>query len=199
MALHHRQLAIQVGEAGGTLVPWPGEGSRWLLREMHCTSNIVTKPPESFKGDREKRVSRAVVVHEIVPAPVDVLESSGKAVRVRSRANVRSGQGVDEGDVREHMAGSQAEVAVEFPACLGTVGGAGCNLGAPSLTSGGEAQAANEFSQHLRSVIIRLCTRPLSRLQTGPRDNQQTTPENTPERITTATKATRSTTKNETK
>jgi D-aminopeptidase len=52
------------------------------------------------------------------------------------------------------MAGSRAQVAVKVRSCLWAVGRAGCRMGVPSLAAGGEAQAADELSQQLRSVIM---------------------------------------------
>jgi hypothetical protein len=40
-ALHHRQLAMHIGEAGGTLVPWVGEGGvSGCAQELHCTWHV---------------------------------------------------------------------------------------------------------------------------------------------------------------
>jgi hypothetical protein len=61
---------------------------------------------------------------------------------------------VDEGDVREHMFGSQAEFAmtVLVPACLGAVGVGSANREyRPSQLEG---KAVNEILQPLRSVTM---------------------------------------------
>jgi hypothetical protein len=67
-AQHHRQLAIHIGEAGGTLVPWLGERSMGGFAEkLRCTR---TEPLHCFKGDcaERMRISRAVMIHEMVPS-----------------------------------------------------------------------------------------------------------------------------------
>jgi hypothetical protein len=65
----------------------------------------------------------------------------------RSAEHMHEAERVDEGDVREHMAESRAQVAVKVPACLWAVGRAGCKTGVPPLTTGGEAQSADKLSQ----------------------------------------------------
>jgi hypothetical protein len=52
------------------------------------------------------------------------------------------------------MARSLAQVAVEAPACLGADRGVGRKPRVLPLSAGGEAKAANEFSQHFHSVAM---------------------------------------------
>jgi hypothetical protein len=74
-ALHHRQLAVHIGEADGTLVPWLGEiGVGGFAEELHGTEN---ETPQGFKRDCVECISRAVVVGKVVPALVGTLNSSG--------------------------------------------------------------------------------------------------------------------------
>jgi hypothetical protein len=63
---------------------------------------------------------------------------------------------MDERDVAEHVTGAWAQVAMEVPARLAAVGGAGGKPGVPPLAAGGKAQAAEkfEFTQHFSGVIM---------------------------------------------
>jgi hypothetical protein len=79
-AKHHGQLAVQVGEAGGMLVPRLGEsGVGGFAEELPGTG---TEPPQGFKRDCAECISRAVVVGKEVSAHVGIPKSSGVA-RVR--------------------------------------------------------------------------------------------------------------------
>jgi hypothetical protein len=113
-ALHHGQLAVSIGEADGTLVPRLGEtGVGGFAEELHGTG---TEPPQRFKRDRAERISRAVVVGEVVPALVVIPKSSGMARGASSKTNVGSSQGIDERGVRENVARPGAQIAVIVPA-----------------------------------------------------------------------------------
>jgi hypothetical protein len=104
-ALCHRQLAIHIRKAARTLGPWLRESSLGGFAEV--LHGYGAKAPQCFKRDRAERVTRAVVVREIVPALVDVVERRDMAGGARSRANVRISERVYEGDVRMNMAGSR--------------------------------------------------------------------------------------------
>jgi hypothetical protein len=46
MAMHRKQLVVHIGEAGGTLAPWLGDGSvGGFAEKLHYTG---TKPPRCF-------------------------------------------------------------------------------------------------------------------------------------------------------
>jgi hypothetical protein len=45
-------------------------------------------------------------------------------------------------------------IVLKLTACLWAVARAGCKPGAQSITAGGDAQAADELSQHLLSFIM---------------------------------------------
>jgi hypothetical protein len=63
-------------------------------------------------------------------------------------------EGMDERDISEHLAGARAQVAMEVLACLGAVGGAAGGQRILPLATGGKAQAADEFAQHFRGVVM---------------------------------------------
>jgi hypothetical protein len=94
------------------------------------------------------------MVGVIVPTLVSVPESSRVARGASGGAEVRSGEGMDERHVAEYVSGAWAQVAMEVPPGLGAVGGAGGKPGVPPLAAGGEAQAANKFSEHFSGVIM---------------------------------------------
>jgi hypothetical protein len=151
-ALHNRELAIYIGEAGGTLVPRLGESSiGGFAEELHGPR---TTPPQGFKRDRAECISRAVVVGEVVPALVGITKSSGMARGAGGRQEVGSSQGMDERHVGENVARPGAQVAVKVPACLGAVGGAGRKPGVSPYSARGEAQAAHEFALNFRHLVM---------------------------------------------
>jgi hypothetical protein len=61
---------------------------------------------------------------------------------------------MDERSIGAQMAGAGAQGAMEVPACLGVVQGAGSEPRIPPLAAGGKAHAADEFTQHFRSVVV---------------------------------------------
>jgi hypothetical protein len=75
--LHHRQLAVHIGEAGVTLVPGVGKGSVGGFAED--LRRAGAKAPQSLEGDGAERISRAGVVGVVVPTLVCVPESSRMA------------------------------------------------------------------------------------------------------------------------
>jgi hypothetical protein len=77
-ALYHTgQLAVHIGEAGGTLVPWLGEsGVGGFAEESHGTGIEL---PKGVKGDRTERIFRAGMVIKVVPTLVYVPKSSDMA------------------------------------------------------------------------------------------------------------------------
>jgi hypothetical protein len=64
----------------------------------------------------------------------------------------RRGRARVERHIGKYMAWSWIQVAMEAPECRGM--GGGNKLGVPNLLAGGEAQAADEFLQHFRDVIV---------------------------------------------
>jgi hypothetical protein len=136
---HHKELAIYIGEAGGTLVPRLGEcGVGGFAEKLHGPR---TKPPQGFKRDRAECISRAVVVGEVVPALVGITKSSGMASGAGAGPDAGSSQGMDERDVGENVARPGVQVAVKVPACQGAVGGAARKPGVSPFSARGEAQA----------------------------------------------------------
>jgi hypothetical protein len=61
---------------------------------------------------------------------------------------------MNEGDIGEHMSGAGAQVAMEVPAHLGAVWGAGSKPRIAPLTDRGNAKAADEFAQRFCGVIV---------------------------------------------
>jgi hypothetical protein len=99
--LHNGQLAVHIGEADGTLVPRFGEsGMGGFAEELHGPG---TEPPQGFKRDRAKCISRAVVVGKVVPALVSVPKSSGMAGGAGGGTNVGSSQGMDDSCVQSFL------------------------------------------------------------------------------------------------
>jgi hypothetical protein len=85
-ALYHGQLAVHIGEAGGTLVPGLGKGSvGGFAEKLHSTG---TEPLQGFERNRAERVSGAVMVGKVVPKLVSVLKSSCMAKGVGGGMNV---------------------------------------------------------------------------------------------------------------
>jgi hypothetical protein len=88
-ALHHGQLAVHVGEAGGMLVPWPGKRRMGGFAEkLHREAGIGTESPQGLKIDREECISWAVMVGKLVPALVSIPTRSGMAMCVGGGMNV---------------------------------------------------------------------------------------------------------------
>jgi hypothetical protein len=151
-ALHHRQLAVHIGEADGSLVPrlWES-GVGGFAEELHGPG---TKPPQGFERDHAECISRAVVLGKVVPSLVGIPKSSDMAMGAGSGTNVGRSQGMDERDVCENVARPGVQVAVKVPACLGVVGGAGRKPGVAPFSARGEAQAAHEFTQDFRRLVM---------------------------------------------
>jgi broad specificity phosphatase PhoE len=59
---------------------------------------------------------------------------------------------MEEQDIGEHMA--RAQIAMEVPACLGARRSAESEPRTPPLVAGEKAQAADEFTQHFRGVVL---------------------------------------------
>jgi hypothetical protein len=73
-ALHHGQLAVHIGVAGGTLVPCLGDcGVGGFGEELHGTG---TEPPQGFKRDRAVRISRTGMAGKLILAHVCAPKSS---------------------------------------------------------------------------------------------------------------------------
>jgi hypothetical protein len=85
MALHQGQLAIHIGEAGGTLGPWLRESSVGGFAEsLHGAGAEAT---QRFRGYRGEGVSRALVVREMVLAEISFgPEGVGHVLRVTRNA-----------------------------------------------------------------------------------------------------------------
>jgi hypothetical protein len=115
-----------------------------------------TEPPQGFKRDWAKclSISQAVVVGQVVPALVGIPKSSNMARYAGSRKTVGRSQGMDERDFGENVAMPWGQDAVKVPACLGVVRGAGRKPGVPPFSARGEAQAAHEFAQNLRRLVV---------------------------------------------
>jgi hypothetical protein len=94
------------------------------------------------------------MVGEVVPPLVIVPESSCMASDASGSADERSGEGMDERDVAKYVSRARAQVTMEVPAGPGAVGGAGGKPRVTPLAAGGEAQAANKFSEHFSEVIM---------------------------------------------
>jgi hypothetical protein len=95
--LHHRQLAVHIGEAGVTQVPGVGKGGvGGFAEELHCAGANV---PQSLEGDGAERLSRAGVVSVVVLTLVCAPESSRMASGASGGAKVGVGEGMDERDV----------------------------------------------------------------------------------------------------
>jgi hypothetical protein len=57
----------------------------------------------NFEGESAEGKSRAVAVHIVLPAFVDVLSCGDMARRAGSMANIRRGQVVNNADISKHM------------------------------------------------------------------------------------------------
>jgi hypothetical protein len=98
--------------------------------------------------------TRAVMVGKVFPALVSIRKSSGMARGAGGGMNTGSFQGNDERDVGENVPRLGAQVAVKVSACLGADGGAGRKPGVSPFSAGGVAQAAHEFTQNLRGLVM---------------------------------------------
>jgi hypothetical protein len=73
-ALHHTQLVVHISKADGTMLSCSGvSGVDSFTEDSHGAG---TEPPQGFKRDRAKRLSRAVVVGIVVLELVGTLNSS---------------------------------------------------------------------------------------------------------------------------
>jgi hypothetical protein len=150
--LHHRQLVVHAGKAGVTLLPGVRKGALGSFgEELHRSG---AKAPQRFKGNGTKRISRACMVGVVVPTVISVPVSSRMARGASGGTEVRGGKETDERDVPEYVARARAQVAMEVPAGLGAVEGVGGKPRVSPLSVGGEAQAANKFSEHVSGVIL---------------------------------------------
>jgi hypothetical protein len=151
-ALLHGQLAVQIGEAAGSLVSWLRVSSAsGFAKESHGTG---TEPPQGFKTDCAKRKSRTAVVGEVVSELVAIPKSSGMARGAGGGINAGSWQEMDEREVRKSVAWPGAQVAVKAPAYMGTVGSEVRKLGVSPFAARGEAQAAHKFAQNFRRLVM---------------------------------------------
>jgi hypothetical protein len=81
-------------------------------------------------------------------------KSSDMARGAGGGTNVGSSQGMDERDVGGNVARRGAQVAVQVPACLGTVGGEGHKSGVSPFSARGEAKAAQKIAQNFRCLVM---------------------------------------------
>jgi hypothetical protein len=84
----------------------------------------------------------------------ELYQSKNLVCSVSVTVHDRRGRVGVERHLGKYMGWSWILVAMENPACLGTVGAVGNKLGVANLSAEGEAQAADEFVQHFGDVVM---------------------------------------------